>query len=196
MYNNTIHTSTGHTPFYLDTGQHPLEPHDLQMQELRDNHALRYAPGRILNYNAEALQYIEDWKEALLVAKFKLQDAQSTMERWLNTKRIAADFKAGDQVWLDTSYISLPNSEGKLTDRTKFDQRRFGPYVILERLANGRAFKLELPPGQSFHPVQPISRLEPVKRSTRFPDAHRSIPPLPVCSEGMQQELEVGRITR
>lgn len=83
-----------------------------------------------------------------------------------------------------------------MTKRTKFDKRRFGPYVITERLANGRAFKLKLPKGQLFHPVQPISRLEHVKVSERFPQAHSAVPPLPICTEGADTEYEVKRITR
>ena len=195
VYNNTIHTSTQQTPFYLDTGQHPLEPHDLQIQEMKFNHKSKYNE-RIFNYDKVATQYIEEWQNALTFAKFKLQDAQNIMSKYSDIKVTAATFKVGDKVWLDTSFISLPNAAGKMTNRTKFDKRRFGPYVITERLANGRAFKLKLPKGQLFHPVQPISRLEHVKVSERFPQAHSAVPPLPICTEGADTEYEVKRITR
>ena len=51
-----------------------------------------------------------------------------------------------------------------------------------------------LPSNQHFHPVQPVSRLEPFRVSETFPEAHLRIPPLPVVNERGENEHEAERI--
>ena len=194
QYNNSVHTAHGYTPFYLDTGQHSYDPHASIFAKHMDK---LYKDHMILEHNineySQASEFLTEWEEALQLAQMKLIEAAESMTRQESSKTKPKQFEEGDQVWLDTSCLKLPNVRGKLAPPTKFDKRRFGPYKILRVLSNGRAYELELPSNQHFHPVQPVSRLEPVLESDIFPDAHKEIPPLPVIKDS-GQEFEVDRI--
>ena len=62
-------------------------------------------------------------------------------------------------------------------------------------LAGGTAFRLKLPEYQKFHDVQPISRLELIKESVEFPDAHVEHPFLPIIRDEVE-EYEIEKIVR
>ena len=192
-YNNTVNTSTGYTPFFLDTGQHPLDPHAHAFAPSADS-----ISGDLdqRNYATSTNAIMAEWEDALSFAHSALMDAQESYARYANRFRQDKVYKEGDQVWLDTKHVSVVNADGKFTKRTTFDKRRYGPYTIKKVLVKGDgsatgAYELDLPANQRFHPVQPVSRLEPVKESDVFPDAHSSPPPLPVVTQEGVSEFEV-----
>ena len=185
QYNNSYHSAIKSTPFRVDTGQDPNDPHDMVLHDM--------LAGASTQDKVNAVNYAQDWKDKLKLARAKLKDAQELMEQQLNKDVVFYDFNVGDKVWLSTKFIKMINSVGELADRTKFDKRRFGPYEIIEKLSPN-AYKLKLPPNQHFHPVQPVSRLEPVKDSDVFPEAHKQIPPLPVVAPDGEMEYEVDRV--
>ena len=61
-------------------------------------------------------------------------------------------------------------------------------------MAKGKAYKLALPAHQKFHPVQPISRLEPVRDPRRHPDAVREDLSTPEIQEDGTIEYAVEKI--
>jgi len=146
------------------------------------------------NYDDTAKQFIEDWNDKLILAREYLTEAQERMSVQYDKHREAItdeSFQVGDKVWLDGTHIKIPDTTGKVGARKALDKRRMGPYEITEVLGDRTAFRLKLPEFQHFHPVQPISRLEKVRESVEFPDAHADIPYLPVViDDEVQYEIE------
>ena len=102
----------------------------------------------------------------------------------------------GSKVWLDGKYLKVVDVSGNLKSRKSLDHRRLGPYYeVTEVLGNGTAYRLKLPEYQRFHDVQSISRLELVKDSVEFPDAHVETPFLPVIRNEVE-EFEIEKIVR
>jgi len=182
-YNNTIHTATGHTPFEMDCGQHPVDPLGVLTESFS-----QHAPVE------ETEEYLRLWKEMQERALAAMRRAKERM--CVHPKRKAMEFEVGQMVWLDTEHITFPNVEGKLGKRGKFDHRYMGPYKIVKATSNKMAYTLELPKHQKFHPVQPVSRLEPVTDSKRGPNqkGRSRDPPLPVITEEGDTEYEVESI--
>ena len=85
----------------------------------------------------------------------------------------------------------MPNVRGKATKRTKFDDRKVGPFKISRVIRDGRAYELDLGKEQRFHNVMPISRLEPYRRSQRYSAAHEQPPPLTMHDEEGEEVTEV-----
>ena len=103
-------------------------------------------------------------------------------------------FKVGDRVWLSTEHLLVPDEDGELAKRGKFSSRWLGPYRVEEVLSRGRAYRLQLPPQQKFHPVQPVSRLEPVLDPQRHPEVRQEDPAIEIVREDGTTEYEVERI--
>lgn len=190
-YNNSLHRSTGYTPFELDTGQDPLDPISKSFSDLLRPDELKYP-----EFDKEAEALLSDWRDKIVFAKANLEDARQLIA--MQDEHSYTDFKVGDKVWLNTKDLSFYDKRGKLRARSKFDPRYSGPYTIAEVIDRGHAFKLELGPKERFHPVQNVSKLLPYKSSSEFPLAHDFAPPVPVVAtdeEGREEEeLEVERI--
>lgn len=84
--NNSVHSTTGNTPFYLNTGQHPLTPITMEVPEK--------VP--------EASQYTLGIDQAIKEAKEKFLIAQNKMQNAADKKRQPVLFKPGDKVMLTT----------------------------------------------------------------------------------------------
>ena len=195
VYNNTYNSSVKDTPFKLDTGQHPLDVHSIAVQRIV-NQLADDDYGH--NYDQLAKDFVKDWDDSLELAKQCISEATETMERNYNKLRTEVEegvFQVGSKVWLDGEFIKVVDSTGSLKTRKSLDKRRLGPYKILEVLADGTALRLELPAHQKFHDVQSISRLELVKESDEFPDAHEIQPHLPIIRDGVE-EYEIEKIIR
>jgi hypothetical protein len=84
--------------------------------------------------------------------------AQDRMKRQADKGRSEHVFSVGDKVFLKLQ----PYVQSSLTRRAnhKLSFRFFGPYKIVERLGSV-AYKLELPPSSSIHPVFHVSQLKP-----------------------------------
>jgi hypothetical protein len=193
-YNNTVHSSTNHTPFQLDTNMNPLDPHAYLLSSGLLGEV--DPSGDSTNYSEAAAHILQDWNDMLSFAQSSLMDAQERYSRYANRFRLDKTYEVGDSVWLDTKHVSIVNANGRFTKRTKFDKRRYGPYKIKRVIkrddgAPAGAYELDLPKTQKFHPVQPVGRLEPVLQSEVFPHAHSSPPPLPIVSDaGTEFEVD------
>ena len=165
-HNNSEQASTEQTPFYLNSGRHPLLPVNLDVPPNRN------AP------TAQALaQHLRDTLER---AQAHLAKSQERQAHQANKRRTDLEFQVGDQVLLSRRNLR----HGKL------DAVWLGPFPITERISR-TAYRLGPPADMRMHPVFHASLLKPYKgelpTATSLPPSSttntntptQSTPPLP-----------------
>src|SRR5258705_516182 len=139
-YNNHIHSATRHTPFKLDSGQHPRmgsEPTWSSAVEAADNFA-------------QQMSQMQD------KAKAALEHAADEMARYYDRQRSPAPtYEVGAKVWLNAQNYMTTHPTKKL------DHKWLGPFVI-EKVVSAAAIKLRLSHcEQGIHPVISTSNICP-----------------------------------
>lgn len=174
--NNSCHSSTGHTPFFLNSGQHPLNP--LTLGQLGNSQrTARHARVRELPA-VEA--FVTSISEALHQAKVNLKAAQDRQKSYADQHRRELEFSIGDKVLLSTKNLKL-----KTTGPRKLFPKYVGPFTVVERIGKV-AYKLDLPPHMRCHPVFHVSILQPYRCDGRVQP-----PPVPVAVDGdLEYEVE------
>ena len=93
--NNAVNVATGYSPFYLNSGDHPLVPS-----------VLMHSGG--VSSKSEAVQTMVDWmKTALEEAQAHLTVAQSRAKSQADRLRRDEKFEVGDEVVLSTRSIHV-----------------------------------------------------------------------------------------
>ena len=167
-YNNSVHSSTGYSPFFANTGSHP-------------RWTMTEHPGVPINRAVEdRLSCLQEIHATIL---HNLRDAQSTYKRIADRHRLDSSetFQVGDRVWLLQHNIKTTRPCGKL------DYQRFGPYEITGKISDV-AFRLHLPPHMHLHPVFHVSLLEPYTTSS-IPGCLTTPPPPVEFLEGPEFEV-------
>ena len=202
-YNDSEHSATGQTPFFLDAGQHPNLGHGsvvreaLQSQGLGDEEmdhvTVERPPVRLQEpTDQQAVARETLWRDTLLLARERLRAAKDLMAARHPTTW--PRFAVGDSVWVSTAHLTLPRSDGTPPGpRRKLDPRWLGPFVVQRLVSEGRACALALGAEHTFHNVISVHHLLPVRQSTRFADAHSLTPPQTVVTD-QGEEFEVQRI--
>ena len=144
-YNNSRQASTGYSPFFLNTGQHPQLPLSLAASARLERSSS----------NASAEQLLEQLWEDLEIAQQSVAKAQAAQERNANRHRSERAFAVGNRVLLSTQDLRW---SGRVTP--KLTQRFIGPFVV-KRVLSPLVYELELPPTLPVHPVFHVSKLQP-----------------------------------
>ncbi|MCO5564104.1 hypothetical protein L7F22_017760 [Adiantum nelumboides] len=153
-YNNTVHTSTGKTPFEIVEGI-PKVPLILRTKE------------QIF----AADEYVRDVREAFAKVKEPLQRAQVKQKEAADKHRRHLDLKEDDWVLLKFPKARLQHTTGKDRQGTpnghqkfyaKLAKRFYGPFQILQKI-NPTAFWLKLPDHWHIHNAFHASLLKPYK---------------------------------
>ncbi|MCO5571313.1 hypothetical protein L7F22_025051 [Adiantum nelumboides] len=153
-YNNTVHTSTGKTPFEIVEGI-PKVPLILRTKE------------QIF----AADEYVRDVREAFAKVKEALQRAQVKQKEAADKHRRHLDLKEDDWVLLKFPKARLQHTTGKDRQGTpnghqkfyaKLAKRFYGPFQILQKI-NSTAFRLKLPDHWHIHNAFHASLLKPYK---------------------------------
>jgi hypothetical protein len=150
--NNSVSVSTGQTPFYLNTVQHPTTPAD---RLLPDASAATAA--------ADAL--LETLETVLQSVRAQLQIAQGRQAHANRRRRKAPMYKVGDRVWLSTAETRIAQQAAY-----KLALHRTTPNEVTEVLSPV-VCRLKLPDGSRVHDVFHVSRLTPFVAEDRFGQA-------------------------
>ena len=172
-YNNSIHSSTGYSPFFANTGYHPRWIM-LEHSDISNNPTVQ-----------ERLLQLKDIQAKL---SDHLRDAQASYKKAADRHRLDSGskvepkFQIGDRVWLLRRNVKTTRPCEKL------DYQRLGPFMISHKI-NDVAFRLQLPPDMKLHPVFHVSLLEPCA-STSIPDRVFPPPPPVYLAEGPEYEVQ------
>jgi hypothetical protein len=164
--NNSHHSSTKYTPFFMNYGQHPLTP--LALEVIKESKL------------PTAYKFTCDMRNILQEAKANLEAAQDRMKSYADKHRQEKSYQEGDQVLLSTKNLNPKYGTKKLFPKY------IGPYTITKTIGD-KAYELELPANMKVHNVFHTSLLKEWKGG-KLPH-----PPPPVEING-ELEWEVEEI--
>ena len=171
--NNAVNSTTGYSPFFINTFRHPVIPLDL----IRKTNQRPDDPF----YN-QFLQVNEDVHKAIA-------QAQANQAKYHNTKYQDITFKQDDLVLISTKNLTLPTDV--LSKARKFRAKYCGPFRITE-VINPNAYRLDLQTTSTkVHDVFNISRLRKYQPRTKADIT----PPPPILNEGDDSWYEIERVT-
>ena len=203
-YNNSYHSATDTTPFFLNYGVEPLTPFSLLSEKgkRRQDKLLRGSPAAqalvhkykdlpttdresTFGQSLSAKAFTDRIQSALAQAKKHLEAAQQRDKKYADRKRKHTEFDIGDQVLLSTANLKLKESGSR-----KLLPRYIGPFPITAKMGT-LAYQLHLPIQlKRYHNVFHVSLLQKF-----VPGGNIQPPPLPEVIDG-ELEYEVDRILR
>jgi hypothetical protein len=166
--NNTHHAALKHTPFFLNSGQHPITP--IMWDFIRQSKSSCPA----------AMNFTHRMQETLQLAKQNLQHARDRYKSYADNQRKDIQFALGQDVLLSTVNLN------KMGQKRKLFPRWLGPFRVTE-IINDVAYRLDLPPSMKIHNVFHVALLKPYVYGKRTP------PPVPIEVRG-ELEFEVEKI--
>ena len=177
-YNTSQHSSTQHSPYYLNHGEEMTKPISL----------LAPPPAG----NSDAQQLLTQMHSALNRAKEHLLAAQARQAVYANTTRRHVVFDTGDRVWLSTEHLHLPG-----TNSDKLRHRWCGPFRVAHKVSDIN-YRLELSgalASSKVHPTFHVSQLRPFIEFDRFAHDPDDLPPVAEWHQDGTALYEVERIT-
>jgi hypothetical protein len=165
-HNNSVHASTGQSPFYANYGQHPTAaPKVTERPAGPDSESRVRQIQRVHTDIASAMS-----------------KAQALYKRFFDRKAMQApQLNLGDKVWLLARNIKTDRPSRKLS------HKRLGPYEITEQIGSS-AFRLRLPRSLKLHNVFHVSLLEPLKQD-KIPGRYQPPPPPVKTNDGYEWEV-------
>ena len=152
---DAVNVATGCTPFYLNSGDHPIVP-------------LSLLCGKDVSSHVEAVQTMVDrMKTALEEAQANLSIAANWAKFYANALQRAETFEVGDEVVLATQHLHVNDHLP-----VKLKRRWIGPFSIV-MVISLVAYRLDLPPTWRIHPVFHVLNLKKFQWSEEFERVER-----------------------
>ena len=147
--NNAKSSTTGETPFFLNTGSHPATPVTLGLPMS----------------NIPTLDLVfKDMDNTLSRIKMLMKAAQDRQKAYADKHRRPHDIKVDDMVMLSTKNIKF------VTGKKKLHHRYLGPFKVESLVEpHGNAVRLKLPESYKIHPVFHVSLVRPFKADSTVP---------------------------
>lgn len=162
-HNNSVHASTGFTPFYLSSGQEFRLPLTRAVENASNN------------TNPSSAERIQKLATDIEEAKKNIQKAQERQTTYANRKRRVVHYKVGDLVLLSTQHLALAVAN----QTPKLLAKYIGPFRI-KREVSKVAYELDLPSNMKIHPVFHVSKLKKYEDgSAEFPLREAQLPVRP-----------------
>ena len=175
-YNNHVNETTQQSPFFVEYGQNPFSIADTLLSD---------ESPETTDINDAAQRFFDDIQYATKIAKSSIESSNVTNSDNVNEHRRQIVHAIGDKVMLSTKNLTLKKGHVK-----KFSPEYIGPFNILEKHANGTAYKLELPSMYAqHHPVFHVSLLKKYTEDKigRYSPTHSSY-------ETSNSEFEIDKI--
>jgi hypothetical protein len=177
-YNNAVNASTGYSPFFLNSGQHPRLP-----IALLDT----------LTSSVPAVDhFLTEQATTLTLAQDALQRAQDHQEEQANKRRRDHKYKVGDKILLRATNITIPADSVRPADKLR--PQFLGPFTLLEQ-HSPVTFRVELPPFYKIHDVFHVDTFRPYLPSPESLGTRVAAPPDTSLIDG-EEEYEVDEILK
>ena len=155
-YNNSVHSSTGVSPFFLVQGQHPRLPEAVEDDRL----------GGEVPAATSRVEQIQSARQSL---EQHLAQAQEYQKRYYDKKHTVAAFKKGDMILLSTKNLQLKQPSKKT------NPKYIGPFKIRDAVGT-QAYRLWLPTAYRIHDVFHVSLLKPFHQRQGMPEEDAKAP--------------------
>ena len=119
--NNSYQSFTGESPFFLNSGQHPLTPSSLVDSSAGRNYTDREQRPR---------HWLEEKNEALRIARDSLKAAQTRQAFHSDRGRTEVNFKVGDQVLVHQQFLITLEARDRPCDKLR--PRWYGPFKVIK----------------------------------------------------------------
>ena len=158
-YNDSVHASTGQTPFFLTYGHHPATPAAIAAD------APSTRPPHLPDFVTHMAAHLAQAKRSLAKAQVDQTTAANRHRRDLR-------LPLHSYAWVSATHLQPPTADGA---KRKLGPKFYGPYRVLQVLSDV-TYRLDLPPHLKHHPTIHISRLKPFT-GTLDPTTIRHPPP-------------------
>ncbi|CAI5730846.1 unnamed protein product [Peronospora farinosa] len=187
--NNSVHASTGYTPFYVNGLTHPRVPLTLPPSgsglgggEFADRLA-DVIPNTV---KKQVNAFLATRLNALRHAQDAMADSQDKQKEYADAKGRCCinDYEVGDQVLLNAK--NLPTNVVSAVFKTKLRPRFIGPFKVIAK--KGTAYTRNLPRKLRTHPVFYVGMLKPYRDPSQI-DAKALVPSSSALSRGESSAL-------
>ena len=170
-YNDTVHNSTGYTPFEMNYGKHPRSLTTLLFESITKED------------NIQNVEAIDLWGRLIKITEQARENLQKTNDRMMknDTGTRKETFERGDRVLLDK------RAAGKGFSKEKLAPLYVGPFTILRKQGE-HAYLLSLPPSMDIDPIINIRNLKRYRlddEEVDGPQNGESLPNLPSLGQAV-----------